>query len=120
MKIHGGSMYGNWTNAAMALHVLHGFEERLANAKKRAEEIFRVLNQVNGIKITPFPDGTNIYSLQLAKHIDGKRFHEKLRKEFNIVMPAPNDQNRGQLSVNETILYKDAAYVVGAFKAGIS
>jgi threonine aldolase len=29
MKIHGGSMYGNWTNAAMALYRLDGFESRL-------------------------------------------------------------------------------------------
>jgi hypothetical protein len=27
VKIHGGSMYGNWANAAMALHRLEGLKQ---------------------------------------------------------------------------------------------
>ena len=62
MKIHGGSMYGNWTNAAMALQRLEGFEERLQNSIKRANEIFAELNKESKIKITPLDGGTNIYN----------------------------------------------------------
>src|SRR5687768_2723844 len=38
IKIHGGTMFGNWANAAMALHRLEGFEKRMKDAVKNAEE----------------------------------------------------------------------------------
>ena len=52
VKIHGGNMFGNWLNAAMALHRLEGVEERLNDAIKRSKEIFSSLNQIPGFKIS--------------------------------------------------------------------
>lgn len=120
IKVHGGSMYGNWTNAAMALHRMEGFEIRMQNAIKIATEIFSAINKFSGIQINPLPNGTNIYSLELSKEIVGKKMHERLNKEFNIKFPRPNDKNRSQLTVNETILYQSADYVINAFKKSIS
>lgn len=116
IKVHGGSMYGNWTNAAMALYRLQGMEARLQGAKKRAGEVFAALNQLPGIQINPLPGGTNIYSLDLAKGIDGPKMQAMLNKDYNIRMPKPNEQNRTWLTVNETLLYQDAGYVIDAFK----
>lgn len=115
IKIHGGSMYGNWTNAAMALHRLEGFETRLQQAIKLSGEIFARLNKVTGIHIQALDGGTNIYSMELAREIDGKKMQESLNKEFNIRIPRPNDKNHVQLAVNETLLYQPADYVVNAF-----
>jgi threonine aldolase len=53
IKIHGGNMFGNWLNAAMASYKLDGIEERLQEAIKRSKEIFTSLNQIPGIKISP-------------------------------------------------------------------
>jgi threonine aldolase len=53
IKIHGGNMFGNWLNAAMASYKLDGIEERLREAIKRSKEIFTSLNQIQGLKISP-------------------------------------------------------------------
>ncbi|MBL7703591.1 MAG: hypothetical protein JNM14_15175 [Ferruginibacter sp.] len=119
IKIHGGSMYSNWTNAAMALYKLEGFETRLQNAIKMSAEIFSELNKVPGISIKPLDGGTNIYNMALGKEIDGKKMQQTLNKEFNIRMPRPNDKNHTQLTVNETLLYQNAAFIINAFKKSI-
>src|SRR6187549_442554 len=87
MKVHGGSMYGNWTNAAMALNRLDGIETRLQNAIKRAEQLFPELNKIPGIKITSLQGGTNIYSIELAKEINARQLKDKLNKDYKIIIP---------------------------------
>lgn len=119
MKIHGGSMYGNWTNAAIALHRLEGFEERLKSALTLSKELFSALNQLPGIKIEPLPNGTNIYTIKLAKHIDARKMQTKLNQDFNIRIPMPNTENQGTLMVNETLLYQPVNYLIDAFKKSI-
>ncbi|MFT3822383.1 MAG: aminotransferase class I/II-fold pyridoxal phosphate-dependent enzyme [Chitinophagaceae bacterium] len=120
IKIHGGSMYGNWTNVAMALYRLEGLETRLQDARKRGDEIFAALNKLPGVKINALPGGTNIYSVDLGKNIDGKKLQQDLRTNFNIVMPRPNDNNQTLLTVNETLLYQPSEYVINAFKKSIT
>jgi threonine aldolase len=119
IKIHGGAMYSNWTNAAIALYRLEGFETRLKDAVRMWNEIFAELNKVPGIKIKAFEGGTNIYALELAKEIDGKKMQQTLNKDFGIRIPRPNDKNQTQISVNETLLYQHAAYIINAFKKSI-
>lgn len=118
IKIHGGSMYGNWTNAAMALHIVEGFETRLQNSVKRSETIFNAINKIPGIQVEPLPGGTNIYSLIVSKEIDGQKMRETLNKEYNIRMPRLNNQ-KSLITVNETLLYQSADYVINAFKQSI-
>lgn len=119
IKIHGGAMYSNWTNAAMALYRLEGFETRLKDAVRMSNEIFSELNKVPGIKIKAFEGGSNIYALELDKEIDGKKMQQTLNKDFSIRIPRPNDKNQTQISVNETLLYQNAAYIINAFKKSI-
>ncbi len=119
MKIYGGSMYGNWTNAAMALHRLDGFETRLKSAIASSKEIFSALNQLPEIKIEPLPNGTNTYGIKLAKSIDARKMQTKLNQEFNIRIPMPNAENQGTLMVNETLLYQPTNYIINAFKKSI-
>lgn len=116
MKIHGGAMYRNWTNAAMALHRLEGMENRLQNARTRSSEIFAALNLLGGIKINALEGGTNIYSLVLDKKIDGKLFAQTLNTKYGIRMPLPGTNNESKISVNETLLYKNSADIIAAFK----
>ncbi|MFC0773206.1 threonine aldolase family protein [Terrimonas alba] len=116
IKIHGGNMYSNWTNAAMALYRLEGFEQRLQDSIKQANELFSALNKTKSFKISPLDGGTNIYKMELAKEIDGKKMQEKLRTAYDIRIGLPNDKNVGQLTVNETILYQPVDYIIKAFK----
>ena len=115
IKIHGGNMFSSWTNAAMALHRLEGMEARLQDARKRGEEIFAALNKLNGIRVSPLQNGTNIYEVLFGKEIDGKKVQQTLNKEFSIRMIPPDEQNKTKLTVNETILYRDAGDVINAF-----
>lgn len=119
IKIHGGSMYGNWTNAAMALHRMDGAEKRFADAKKRAEELFAELNKTNHFKIKPLDNGTNIYRLSLAKNMDGRNFQSKLNQQFNIRLARPDNNNEVLISVNETILYQPPGSLINAFSKSI-
>lgn len=112
-------MYGNWANAAMALHRLDAAETRLQNARARAAELFDALNKLPGIQIKALEGGTNIYQLQLGKAIDGKKLQANLRIAF-IRMGMPDAGNKVLISVNETLLYRDADYVVNAFKKAIA
>lgn len=119
IKIHGGSMYSNWANAAMALHRLDGLETRLQSAVTKATELFAALNKISGITITALNNGTNIYQLQLSKTIDGKKLQSALRNTFNIRIPMPDVNNKVAIAVNETLLYRDNNYITDAFKKSV-
>lgn len=120
IKIHGGSMYGNWTNAAMALHRLDGIEERLQKSIKRADEVFAAINKLPSIKINPLEGGTNIYNLELGNDINGNKFQETLAKNYNIRMGRPYDMNKVLITVNETLLFGDANYFIDSIRSALS
>jgi threonine aldolase len=113
IKIHGGSMFGNWLNASMALHRLDGLEERLQESIKRSKEIFALLVSL-GIKVSALDGGTNIHSAKFPAGIDGAKFQKEIRNHF-IVMPRPNANNEAMLTVNETLLYREPKFIVDAF-----
>lgn len=119
IKTHGGSMYGNWTNAAMALHRLEGVEERFKAAKERGEQLFKTLNMGNDIRIETLSQGTNIYRLTLAKNINGTAFQTKLNQQFNIRLAKPDSNNQSLINVNETILYQSLNDLVNAFRKAL-
>lgn len=120
IKIHGGSMYGNWTNAAMALYRMEGAEARFTEAKTRGEQLFTELNKTGSFSIKPLDKGTNIYRLSLAKHIDGKKLQTSLNQQFNIRIPRPDTNNEALISVNETILYQPLNAVLSAFEKSMA
>ena len=119
IKVHGGSMFGNWTNAAMALYRMEGFENRLQSTIKAADQIFKALNELPGVQINALDGGTNIYEMNLSKEINGRRMQEMLGKEFNIRIAPPDDRNHTLITVNETLLYQSPDYVISAFKKSI-
>jgi threonine aldolase len=121
IKIHGGTMYGNWANAAMALHRLEGLETRLKDVVSRWAELFALLNKIPGITITALNAGTNIYQFQLGKELDAKKLQATLRNTYNIRIPIPPDSNsKTFIAVNETLLYRDNNFIVEAFKKAMS
>jgi len=119
IKIHGGNMFGNWLNAAMASYKLDGIEGNLQEAIKRSKEIFSVLNQIPGIKIYPLDGGTNIYSMKFPAGINGQKFGETLNSYF-IRIPRPNENGEAKISVNETLLYREPKYIIDAIKDSLN
>jgi threonine aldolase len=116
MKVHGGSMYGNWANAAMALHQLDGFETRLQAAIARADEMMAALNKVPGLELKKIKDGTNFYTMQIPKEVNAKAMQSKLSEEFGVLIPRLNQDNFAMFNVNETLLHQSSAYLINAFK----
>jgi threonine aldolase len=120
IKIHGGNMYGNWANAAMALQRLNGLEARLKETVAKSQTLFSAINKLPGITITALDNGTNIYQLQLGENIDGKKMQLALRNDFNIRMPFADANNKLMLTVNETLLYRDNDFIIAAFKKALA
>jgi threonine aldolase len=120
VKIHGGSMYGNWLNAGMALYKIDGFEARLKNAYEKGEKLFTALNTIPGIKISLPEGGSNIYRMKLDAAIDGNKMHETLVKEYKILFPKPSANNETTLTLNETVMYLEEDYIVAAFKKSVT
>jgi threonine aldolase len=116
IKVHGGSVYGSWANAAMALHRLEGFETRLKKAVQKAKELFDALNKISGITIKALPGGTNIYSIALSPQTNGTKLRDTLNTTYNIRIGRLDKKNEGFLTVNETLLYQDNNSIIDAFK----
>jgi threonine aldolase len=119
IKIHGGNMFGNWLNAAMALYRLEGTEERLKESIQRSSVIFASLNQLPSVKIAALDGGTNIYNMKIPATIDGKKFTEYMDSVHGIRFPRINPNGETRISVNETLLYRDTKYITDAIKDGI-
>lgn len=120
IKVHGGSMYGSWMNAAMALYRLEGFESRLKNAVQKARELFDALNKISGITIKALPGGSNIYSIALSAQTNESKMRETLKTTYNIRIGRLNNKNEGFLTVNETLLHQDNNYIIDAFKKSMA
>lgn len=116
IKIHGATVFGAWPNAAMALQRLEGLEERLREAISRSKIIFEGINAIPGLKVTALDNGTNIYSFSITAPVNGTQLQQRLNKEFSIRIPPPNEKGMTTLTVNETLLYKEPAAIVSAFR----
>ena len=115
IKIHGGNMYGNWLNAAMAVHRMEGMEERLQQAIKRSSEIFASLNKINALD-----GGTNIYEMSLPPGTNIQKLAEQLSSNYFIrIIPRAGANGTAKITVNETLLYRDPGFIVDAFKKSI-
>ncbi len=118
IKIHGGAMYQNWTNAAMASHRMDGFEERLKDAIKRADKIFEGLNKLPGVKVNKLDGGSNMHHMKVPAGLNLEAYREELTKN-NIRTPRPNENGELLISVNETLLYQEPDAIVAAFRSAI-
>src|SRR6185436_10002380 len=96
IKIHGGNMFGNWLNAAMASYKLDTIEEKLKEAIKRSKEIFVSLEQL-GIKVSALDGGTNIYNAKFPPGINIQKFGETLNNLF-IRIPRPDANGEAKIS----------------------
>lgn len=116
MKVHGGTMYQSWVNAAMAFYHLEGLDDRLKKMAQQAQELFTQLNNLPGIKINPLPNGSNIFHLEPANTVDLAKLRETLNKKHNIFMPGRRGNDPVRLTVNESLLKRDNKNLIAAFK----
>jgi len=115
IKVHGGTVFSNWSNAAMALHHLEGIDERLKQSAARAKDLFLQLNALPGLEIKALNGGSNIYDFKLRESIDAKQFSDALASKYKIMVSPRKVDGVIKLRVNETLLRRDVAGIVKAF-----
>jgi threonine aldolase len=119
VKVHGGAMYQNWTNASMALHHLQGIDDRLSSTREKWANMMKTLNGIQGIQIEPIPNGSNIFHLRLKPGYDGKKL-ETMLHDYAIKIAVPDEQDGTiHLHVNEMLLQRDPESIIAAFSATV-
>ena len=75
---------------------------------------------MNGIKISALDSGTNIYQMSLPAGTDVKKLTDHLASKYYIrIIPRADEKRNVQITVNETLLYRDTKYIEDAFKNAI-
>lgn len=115
IKVHGGTVFNSWPNAAVANYNLDGFEKRLTAAKEQSVELFKMLGQI-GIKVSSLPGGTNLFLAQLPKGISGEKLQASLRQDHDILMSRGNNEGVVRIKINETLILRDNNKIVQSFK----
>lgn len=107
-RMFGGSVAHAWPYAAISLHYLQGFPDRIKRAVERSEQALALLQRDERLQLERIPQGTNIFRVH-AK--DAVALHKRLR---NLAASAPT-QNRFQLQVNETWLRQSPEAIAASF-----
>ena len=118
-KVHGGGIFTNWSNAAMALYHLERIDKAIADAMLKSNALFKDLNKLRGIQINPIKMGTNVFNITYNKSVDTVKMAKYLRSEEGIILGQPTANRTGHVSVNETILRRDNAAIVKAFSKAL-
>ena len=99
-RMYGGSLIRGWVYAAVALHFLEGFEERLQRGIAVSEDLFSGLERHSAFNLRRIPGGSNVFVLEV-RGTDPKRFHQKMTAA-GISMRKPRPDGSIILQVNET------------------
>lgn len=119
IKIHGGTVYQNWTNTAMALHYLNGIEQRWDKVIEHSQKLLQELNKVKGTFLTSPNNGTNIYHLTFDTAINIERFTNILKNDYSISLGHANKNRIIKFVVNESLLRREIHEIVNAWKQTI-
>jgi threonine aldolase len=110
-RMFGGGMPNVWPFAAVALHYLAGFDERLTQAVKRSDELIAALARHDSFTVTRIPRGTNLFRVKLNG--DAAGFHKRLAARGILLSPPSGDGFL--IGVNETWNRMSAADLANAF-----
>jgi threonine aldolase len=114
-RMFGGGLPAAWMAAALVLQELPGFDARFGAAMAQARRLFSALNGLDGLDVSPLPDGSNIVPLRLGAHLPRTAFTESLRQR-GIVLPGGNSADGPiHLTVNTTILRRTTDELAAAF-----
>lgn len=118
-RMFGGGLPSASLAAALALQGTDGFEERFYAAMDRARSVFARLNDIPGIEVRPFADGSNIFPMTVGPHIDVGRLASSLEREGVFVYPDDRSPRRILLTVNTTVLRRSEDGLVDSFRRAV-
>ena len=116
IKIHGGTVFQSWVNAAVALFNLEHIENKMQQTIQKFSELAKMINEVPGLQINTIPQGTNVYELQLADNIDINKLRGELFGKHQILINQKNEKGTVNLIINESILDRTNDEFLKAFK----
>ncbi|MEJ7626971.1 MAG: aminotransferase class I/II-fold pyridoxal phosphate-dependent enzyme [Ferruginibacter sp.] len=120
IKIHGGSVYTSWANAAMAVHHLAGIDERLKKVWNRSTELFKDLNASGKVSVSPVEkNNTNMFYLKFEKGINNKKVIADLRENYFINLQSSNSEGVTRMTINETLLLQENDRIFDSFMKAI-
>jgi len=120
IKIYGGTIFSNWSKAAMALYHLDGLEDRLKKTAAQATDLFEKLNKVPGLSVTALKGGSNIFDFKLPTGTDVKKFRKALYENHKVIIRGAGPDGIIKLQVNETLLRTDNQFLVKAFSDSLT
>lgn len=120
VKVHGGTVFSNWANAAMALYHLEGLDERLQKTISKAQELIGMLNKLPELKISALENGTNIYHLQLSAKVNSDKLSNTLRDEHNIILARPDKSGLARFMINDSLLSRENSVILESFKKSLA
>jgi len=116
-RMFGGSLRQAWPYAAVALHYLEGFAERVERATVAAKTLFETLRRHPRCEVRRPAAGTNVTRLRVFRH-DATTLPERLLARGIAIRPALYASPEGaefELLTNETILRRPMNEIVDAF-----
>ena len=118
-RMFGGGLSSAALPAALALDGLDGFEDRFAKAMAKAGKLFNEINLIDGLSVSAYEYGSNIFPLTLPSGVDFEGFANRLA-EFGVFVSAGEDDRAPlHLTVNTTILRQSNERIVSAFRAAV-
>ena len=115
-RMFGAGLASSSFAAALALRGINGFEARFVQAMTKATALFQELNKLDGVEVSRYEHGSNLFPLTLASEIDAERFVSRLRDHWVFVSADPYNQGHRHLTVNTTILRQCNPDLVAAFR----
>jgi threonine aldolase len=98
--MYGGSLVRGWVYAAVALHYLDGFEDRLQRGIAVSEDLFSRLDQHSAFTVHRMPHGSNVFVLEV-RGTDPGAFRTRLAAA-GVSLREPRDGDSFVVQVNET------------------
>ena len=118
-RMFGGGLSHSYMAAAMALQGAQGFEEYFQAAMEKGRSLFKDLNTLEGIHVSEFKHGSNIFPVSLSQDVDVDAMIGILRGR-DIHVYAPENPEAGMtLTVNTTILRQPNQTILDAFEQAI-
>jgi hypothetical protein len=99
-RMYGGSLVRGWVYAAVALHYLDGFEDRLQRGIAVSEDLFSRLDQHSAFTVHRMPHGSNVFVLEV-RGTDPGAFRTRLAAA-GVSLREPRDGDSFVVQVNET------------------
>jgi threonine aldolase len=118
-RMFGGGLSSAALPAALALDGLDGFEDRFAKAMAKAGKLFGELNQIDGLSVSAYEHGSNIFPLTLPAGVDLEGFANRLAEFGVFVSAGEDDRTPLHLTVNTTILRQSNERISSAFRAAV-